>query len=317
MSAATSADFLWSASGAVVVNPASAGGATARRWPGLRQALVQRGLRFQTLFTERGGQAGELARQAVESGARWILFVGGDGTFNEAINGLADESGRVPDSVALGFIPSGTGLDLARNLGLPLDCRKAVQVLGARVRRVDLGQVCWENGTRRLFANMGGAGFDGEVATRAIPWRRYLPGKLSYAMGIVTTLPGYRERAMELRLETDGPPLRLELRAKMVVASNGHSFGGGMRLTPRAAIDDGLLDVFILGAVPPLEFLARMPSVYQGTHLDHPHPEVQVIRARRVEVRADPDIRVQTDGEPAGMLPATFDVISAAVSVLT
>jgi diacylglycerol kinase (ATP) len=303
--------------GAVVVNPASAGWATGRRWPRIEAVLRERGLRFTALVTERAGQAGELALHAMDAGAGWILVVGGDGTFNEVVNGLADAQGRIPAHVALGFIPSGTGLDLARNLELPLNAVAAARVVGRTVRRLDLGCVRWEDGSRRLFANMGGAGFDGEVARQSIPWRRVLPGKLAYAAGIMLTAPAFRERELELELAPpEGAGLRsVRLSAKMVVAANGASFGGGMRLVPDARMDDGLLDVFILGPMAPLELLAKLPRVYQGTHLDD--TAIQVLRVRWVRLRADAETHVQTDGEPVGVLPALFEVVPDALTVLT
>jgi diacylglycerol kinase (ATP) len=299
----------------VVVNPCSAGGATRVRWPWLRAILARRGLRFQTLLTEGPGQAGALARQAAATGAPWIICVGGDGTFNELVNGLAAPDGQVSTSAVLGFIPSGTGLDLARNLRLPLSPFQAAEQLGTAIRRIDLGRVRWEDGHCRLFVNMAGAGFDAEVARRVIPWRRHIPGKLCYALGILATLPGYGAHEVKLEIEAPPPAQQLCLRAMMVVACNAERFGGGMRLAPGARLDDGALHLFILGEVPPLTFLARLPSVYWGAHLAR--PEARLLRTQRVRVTSSTRLPIQTDGEPVDPLPATFDVLPSAISILT
>jgi diacylglycerol kinase (ATP) len=301
--------------GAVIVNPASAGGATRRRWPTLEAILQGRGLRFKTHVTSGPGDAGALARRAREDGAEWIVCVGGDGTFNELVNGLADEAGRVDSTLAIGIVPSGTGLDLARNLGLPLNPEAAARVIGRGRRSIDLGRVRWDDGRRRLFANMAGAGFDAEVAARANALRRFIPGKLPYALGIFSTLPEFRPREVEADLERDQEPRRLQVSAMMVVACNGWSYGGGMKMAPGAQLDDGLLQVVAVEALPPLLFLARLPLVYWGAHLDQ--PGVHVLPARQMTVRAEPETAVQTDGELVGTLPATIEVVPGAVTALT
>src|SRR5581483_11425137 len=206
------------ARGEVIVNPASAGGATGRRWPGLEATLRRRGLRFATRFTRRPGEAGRLARQAREDGARWVLCVGGDGTVNEVVNGLADADGRVEEDIAIGFIPSGTGLDLARNLGIPMRASRAARVVGGALRRIDLGRVRWRDGRQRLFLNMAGAGLDAEVAARAVALRRAVPGKLAYALGILAVAPRFRPRRLMLSLDTPDGARTLALPALMVVA---------------------------------------------------------------------------------------------------
>jgi diacylglycerol kinase (ATP) len=299
--------------GVVLVNPAAANGATARRWPRIHTTLRSRGLDFTVLLSPAPGQAGRAAREAVDAGASWMLVVGGDGTFNEVINGLADEGGRVPEDLVLGFIPSGTGLDLARSLGIPTRAEEAARVIGRQVRRIDLGLVRWEDGRRRLFANMVGAGFDAEVAERSIPLRRLIPGRLAYALGIFTTLPGHEPRVFEARVGPAGNVMHVP--GLMAVCCNGPSYGGGMRLTPDAVLNDGMLDLFLLEEVSRLRFLIRIPLTYRGAHVSL--PQVHLIRTESVWLSADRPTPVQTDGEPAGWLPITVESVSDALSVLT
>jgi diacylglycerol kinase (ATP) len=217
--------------------------------------------------------------------------------------------------LGIGFVPSGTGLDLARNLGVPLDHAAAAHTIGRAARRIDLGLVRWDDGRRRLFANMAGVGFDAEVAARANSLRRYVPGKLPYALGIFAALPEFRPRDVEAELQRDEEPRRLRISAMMVVACNGWSYGGGMKMAPGAQLDDGLLQVIAVEALPPLLFLARLPLVYWGAHLDQ--PGVHALSVRRLALRAETETPLQTDGELVGALPATIEIVPGAVTALT
>jgi diacylglycerol kinase (ATP) len=119
-------------------------------------------------------------------------------------------------------------------------------------------------------------------------------------------------RAARFRLVLDSR--ELAQRGWLVAVANGPSYGGGMRVAPRASLADGLLDVVVIADIGKLEFLRTFPKVFSGRHIEH--PAVAVHRAARVELEADRALAVYADGEPAGSLPATFEVRPAAIAVL-
>jgi diacylglycerol kinase (ATP) len=208
---------------------------------------------------------------------------------------------------ALGVIPAGGGNDAARSLGLPTSDPLAAAGLLPRLRRrpADLATVAG-----RAYLNVAGAGFDSEVnrvANQRLGWAGNRP---RYIGALLAQLVVGRTAAF--RLVLDGRPV--EARGWLVAVANGPSYGGGMRVAPRASLADGLLDVVVIAETGKLEFLRTFPKVFSGRHVDH--PAVAVHRAARVELDADRTLAVYADGEPAGTLPATFEVRRAALTVL-
>jgi diacylglycerol kinase (ATP) len=208
---------------------------------------------------------------------------------------------------ALGVIPAGGGNDAARSLGLPAGDPLAAAALLARLRRrpADLATVAG-----RAYLNVAGAGFDSEVnrvANQRLGWAGNRP---RYVGAVLAELVVGRVATFELAL--DGRPTRL--RGWLVAVANGPSYGGGMKVAPNASLDDGLLDVVVIHEIGKLEFLRTFPKVFSGRHLEH--PAVAVHRAARVDLDADRTLAVYADGEPAGTLPATFEVRRAAITVL-
>ena len=296
----------------VVHNPTAGGGRAGRLAPQVVERL--RGdqvevVQHPTLSLEDARLAACQAAAEVDV----VVAVGGDGTVGACAAGLADAgpAGGSPGGsgvrAALGVVPAGGGNDAARSLGLPADDPLAAAGLLTRLRRrpADLATVAG-----RAYLNVAGAGFDSEVtrvANQRLGWAR---GRPRYAGAVLAQLVVGRTARFELVL--DGRAQRLE--GWLVAVANGPSYGGGMKVAPNASLDDGLLDVVVIGAIGKLEFLRTFPKVFSGAHVEH--PAVAVHRAARVDLDADRTLAVYADGEPAGTLPATFEVRPAAVTVL-
>jgi diacylglycerol kinase (ATP) len=251
--------------------------------------------------TERPGHAAGLVREAVAAGAARIGLIGGDGTVHDAVAGL--EGALLP----LAVLPAGTGNDLARTLGLPRKLDLAAEVmLHGRQRAVDVW--LW-NGIP--FVNVAGVGLDAAVAeavNRRLPQLRGTP---AYLAGVAITLPGFRP--IHIRLK--GDDWQHEGEAMLVAVANGQCYGGGMRIAPAAAPDDGLLDVVVVGGVSKLELVRQMPRVFSGTHTRHPQVHCFRTRGLHVEVTGrEPPVTL--DGELAGGLPATVALAPAPVHFL-
>jgi len=290
-----------------LVNPASAGGSTGRRWPEIAHRAAALGLAGDALLSEEPRQLGALAAEAIRGGASLLVVVGGDGSVNEVVNGMAEAEG-----VELAVIPRGTGWDFVRTFGIPRDVDAAVEVaLSGAVREIDLGLVAyrsWAGAEVRLsFANVASAGISGAIAQRANQTSKALGGKISYYWATLAVFA--RWKAGEMRVSVDG-----EIRSgKMidVMIANGRYLGGGMMMCPEAEPDDGLFDVLLIGDVTKRDLLFTLPKSYRGKHL--PHPRLEVLRGRIVTVDADEPLPIELDGEQPGTTPARFEIVPRAL----
>ena len=296
----------------LIVNPTAANGTVAKRWPQVRQVLSAESFEYDFVLTERKGHAIELARGAVEAGCELIVALGGDGTLNEVVNGLVADGKAINSNAQLGFITSGTGADFVRTLGLPRDplasARHLAQASGTRA--IDLGEIVYRSGGKELhryFANVVGMGFDGEVIERTERGGKHVSGTIPYLSALVTTVFRYKNKDVTLQIDDR----TMQGRMNSVIACNGQYFGGGMRVGPHAALDDGKLDVIVLGDFSVFEVLSNTPKIYNGTHLTH--PKVSEHRGTTVKVESRQRMLIEADGELIGEGPATFRVIPAAL----
>jgi diacylglycerol kinase (ATP) len=296
-----------------VVNRVAAGGKTATVWPAIEQQLRSLDLTFDYRFTDAPNHATTLAREAVKQGYETVVAVGGDGTANEVVNGLI-APGANKAGADLGVIITGRGSDLARTIGVPSNHTEAcARLAGERTMTVDLGLVTFHQEgeqRQRYFINVGGGGFDAEVAYRANRAPNFMGGTIPYLTSLVTTLLSYRNKSVELILD-DQEPIRKVVNS--VVVANCQYFGGGMKVAPEADPNDGLFDVIVIGDIDKVEFLMTVPKVYDGTHITH--PQVDSYRAKRVVVRSEQDLLLQVEGEVCGHTPLTFEIIPSALQI--
>jgi YegS/Rv2252/BmrU family lipid kinase len=305
----------------VIVNPASAGGATGRTWARLASDLRTHFGAFNCAFTERAGDASVIAAREAGAGRSLIVACGGDGTISEVANGIL-ESGA---DAELGILPSGTGGDFRRTLDLPQRARDAAAALaGGRSVRMDVGRVEFQDRAgkraRRYFLNVASCGMGGEVIRRveensggwlASASRRIAGGQAAYAFTSLQAAVSFQRPTLRIQLD-ERPEFRLAI-ANLCIA-NARYFGGGMKIAPEAKLDDGLLDVVAVGDLDTLKILTNVYRLYLGTHLGM--REVRHAHARRVRVSADkPDepVLLEIDGEWSGTLPATFEILPRAL----
>jgi diacylglycerol kinase (ATP) len=293
-----------------LVNPASANGATRRRWPDIARRAAAAGLRGEALMSERPGHIVELAAEAARSGVRILVAVGGDGTVNEAVNGLL--AGGTPDGTELAVIPRGTGRDFARSFGVPHDVDGAIAVARDGVSRpVDVGRARFRDHegspAESYFANFGGAGISGAIARRANASSKALGGRASFIWATVAVFA--RWRSADVTLTVDGE----ERAGRMfeVLVQNGEFTAGGMWVTPGAAPDDGLFDILLIGDVTKADFALTFPKVYRGSHLAH--PKIDRLSGRRVAVDSPSPLPIALDGEQPGTTPVEFEVVPRAI----
>jgi diacylglycerol kinase (ATP) len=284
---------------ALLVNPTSGKGRGAQLCEPVAERLRAHGCDVDIVVGRDADEAFDQVRNRVAKGVDALVAVGGDGLVNMALQVVAGTA------TPLGIVPAGTGNDIARSLGLPLEEPvAAVDLLAtAEPRAVDLGRALG-----RWFGGVLSSGFDSMVNERAnrMSWPR---GRSRYNVAIAAELRTFRP--VPFVLELDGE--RWETEAMLVAVGNGVSYGGGMKVCPGARMDDGLFDVTVLGPVSKFEFLRVFPQVYAGSHVNH--PAVTVRRAKCVSLAAA-GVTAYADGERVALLPVTCDVVPGALQVL-
>jgi YegS/Rv2252/BmrU family lipid kinase len=299
----------------LIVNPRSANGSTGRRWPAIESKLRALLPPFDVAFTERPGHATAIAREAA-SRYGCLALVGGDGTVNEVANGLIADDHPLRSDLALGIIPRGTGADFVRTLGIPHNLEGAAERLATgEVREIDVGKVrCHTPRGReavRYFLNEGEIGIGAAISDRVNRSSKRLGGRLSFLRAILTTSLAYRSQPVALSF--DGAPAERILLTNVWLA-NGQYSGGGIRMAPRARLDDGLLDVVCVGHLSRLGKLVFLPKLRSGAFIDL--PQVTYLTARRIEAESAAPVLIEVEGEAIGTLPATFELIGERLKVI-
>jgi YegS/Rv2252/BmrU family lipid kinase len=305
----------------VIVNPKSAAGSTRENWAGTAADLRAHFGPFSVAFTKAAGDGIEIAKRAARAGRSFVIACGGDGTINEVANGIL-RSGK---DTELGVLPSGTGGDFRRTIGMPLGSREAAAALRDGVtKQIDVGKATFrdhnEREVSRYFLNVSSVGLAADVIKRVKSAKVFdwLPvqavrGKANFAVSTLRELAGLDPPIVRVRFD-DGEEHSLKTIALCV--ANARYFGGGMMIAPDAKLNDGLFDVINIGDLTTLRVLANVHSLYRGTHLDM--KEVQSRRARKIEITSadtSQEVHLETDGELPGRLPVTYEIQPAALRV--
>lgn len=235
---------------------------------------------YELVFTEYKGHAIALSRQAVQDGLDLVIAAGGDGSVNEVARGLAGTD------TALGILPLGSGNGLARSLQIPVNLSKALEVInGFRLKKIDAGYV-----NDRLFLSNAGVGFDAMVAKNFEDNRHR--GFFHYVLTVIRTLSSHHPKAYELQV--DGRTIRKE--AFFIGIANGNQLGYNFKIAPGATLDDGVLDLCVIGPVPAWKLPFAAARSFNGSLPGSPY--VEYFRGRQLSIRSEEEIDwMQTDGE--------------------
>jgi diacylglycerol kinase (ATP) len=291
----------------VAINPSASFGRGRTVGPAVVQTLRGAGHEVTALTEPTYDDLLGAARRALTTKPDALVVVGGDGMVNLGANLVTGT--KVP----LGIVPSGTGNDMARALGIPYDntegaMRVLLDALTRPARMIDAGRIRRSDGGTTWFACTLSAGFDAVVNERAnhMSWPK---GPSRYNLAMLVELAVLRP--ITYRLALDG--VESTTTGVLISVGNGVSLGGGMKVTPDALLDDGLLDVLVVQRLTRLQFLRIFPRVFTGTHLSD--PRVAVHRVRRLTIDAD-DVVAYADGERVGPLPVEIEVVPGALRVL-
>ena len=285
---------------ALIDNPASGRRDHEALLARLKEHIAGQGDEARVFETREAGDGERQTRLALEAGCDRVAVIGGDGSLSDAVRALAGSG------ATLCLVPTGTGNDFARALGLPKDPMEAFAAqLRGEEAQIDCGAV---NG--RPFLNVAGTGFDVDVLRRTEELKAEYPGPQAYRRAILSVLRHYE--AAQMDVSVDGGAFE-RCRATIVEIANGRYIGGGMKVAPGAKVDDGLFDVVRVGAVPRRAIPLLLPLFIAGAHVRL--PVAQVCRARRVTIRRD-GMTVNIDGDLARMDEARFEILPGALRVM-
>lgn len=296
----------------VIVNPASAAGATGRRWSRIAKLLHASLGDFDHVATKKPGEATTLSRAALREGFEMVVSVGGDGTLNEVVNGFFDGATPAAQQAVLGVVALGTGCDFGRTIA-QTDLESACARLGGRkTRTIDLGLARFiahdGSSATRIFINVASFGCGGLVAHRVSSRLKAMSGQLAFTLATLRAMAVYRDPIVSLEFD-DMPPRSVPI--TNCAFGNGRFFGAGMQVAPAAQLDDGELDVTIWSGFGWMDFIRKRHTLYDGSHVREPGTEV--LRIRRAIATSDSTVLIELDGESTGRLPAQLNVLAGAV----
>jgi diacylglycerol kinase (ATP) len=281
-----------------------------------RWRSVSKNLPIETRLTKAPGHASVLAREAVEQGFEAVIGVGGDGTLGEVVDGYLSLPAAARGHCSLSTWPAGSGCDTARHFKIGGGPKELAALLKKpRKARLDAGSVVFmdTNGRpqTRYFINVVTLGLGGDVARRVAKSGKPLGGTLTYLASSIAAIA--RAKPYPLSLVVDGVAQAVAGYHLLAVA-NTSTTGGGMKIAPSADAGDGRLDLISVGALARAALLRKLPLVYMGKHLGQAGVHHEFLR--RLEVRSEQTVYVNVDGEAAGTLPASFEILPGAVPFL-
>lgn len=283
-----------------VLNPVAGKGRAKALVPVIEKICKDNNVEFQIKTTHRPGEATEISNQAVEEGFKRIISVGGDGTLNEVINGIAGSD------AALGIIPGGSGNDFIRSINKSRDIEKIIlDIITGEVKKTDLG-VC----NNKYFINVGSAGLDAEVVIRTEKAKRFFSGSAAYIAAVLYTIFTYKGWNMKIQVDDKS----FEAKTLLTAIANGKYYGGGMIPVPEAKIDDGYFDICHVGHMSKLKMFILFPKYMKGKHAGI--KQVSFHRGKTVKITCDEPMAINLDGEIIRDREVEFKVIKDGINII-
>jgi YegS/Rv2252/BmrU family lipid kinase len=322
----------------LMVNPNSSSGVTGKGWDDLYSEIKNvLGGNLEVAFTKKPGDGAKLTRQFLKQGFKKVLAIGGDGTLNEVANGFFEEPVGIhsdktnrpagptplkpinPDAI-MGVVPAGTRNVLAKSLGLPegiVECCKNFGI--GKPKKIDAiyatvtSQGDPSSTTSRICLNAAEMGVAGEIIERSKKVREVVNSRIvSTITSIAATLPTYQSNECEISIDNNRKKFAIKM--TMAVVANGQFLGGGFKVAPHASMSDGLLDLVVLKDSGSLKMIDELFNMKDGDYKEE--DKIVYRQVRKVSLTSkERDVTVTVDGEPIGILPATFEVIPHALTV--
>jgi len=303
-----------------IINPAAGFGRTGRRERKVSEEITRYCAQAQIVITKHPMHATAIARDAIKSGSERIVVIGGDGTLNEVVNGFFDSAGELWNKDAsLAIISSGTGSDFARNFSFSLSDDAALhRAIFASPTLTDVGLVEAHDirggRVKRYFINVAGLGLSASVVSIANGMAKKLWGPATYFLATLQALANFTPSTLIFR-DDDGMESTVE-NCSLVAFANGKYCGHGMKIAPKALLDDGLLDKIIIKDIGFGFFLLNGHRVYTGEHIKLENVSMKKVKSCFVKTIGRPKVFVETDGELFAELPAKISIFSEILKVV-
>lgn len=286
----------------IIINPASRSGAGKKLWKTIVEPyLMEQKIEYISYFSEHPGDVTKLAAKITKNvsatAPRKLVILGGDGTVNEALQGIEDFH-----TVTLGYIPTGSSNDFARDLAIPKEPLEATKLAfkTGNKHKMDVGCVTFADGTKRYFAVSCGMGFDAAVCeeTNRSAFKKALNrvklGKLAYLTIAVKQL--FAAKSTSCKITLDNKPA-FTIENYLFSASMLHRYeGGGFKFCPNAKSDDGIMDICTAATkLPKFLLLLILPTAFIGKH--YLFPGITPYKARNIHIKTSSPLWIHTDGE--------------------
>lgn len=265
-----------------IVNPVAGGGKPKETIPLIKKYMELNGTRYKVIETKEPMEAIEISEKYAQE-YNTIVAVGGDGTINEVAKGLI----RAKTGV-LGIIPSGTGNDISKSLGISQNPEESLQaIINNNIKSMDIGLV---NGLP--FLNIASIGFDAETVKNTNRVKRILKGKAAYIIGVLVTLLSYRSRYISFTIDEK----EYSRKFLLIAVGNGSFYGGGMKILPMAKIDDGYFHICIVKNISNFKALFLFPTIFKGNHLKY-EKYIEIFKVKRIIIKNEKNTLINLDGE--------------------
>ena len=295
-----------------IVNMAANGGKTRKKWhKKITKALADAEIVYDVVETAYEGHGIVLTTDAIKKGYRKLIVVGGDGTYNEVVNGVMLQQQTASTNITLAMIPGGTGNDWAKTMKIPINIKKAVAIIKNGIPYVqDVGLASYHKGDKqyqRYFWNVGGTGFDAYVGQR-LTKKRF--GRMTYLIELVLGLFGYKNVPVRINSQEK----QSEEKVFMMAAALCKYFGDGMMIAPTAVPNNGQLDITLIKDLSKLGVMRELTRLYNGKFLKN--KKVETFGTKKIDIESDEAIYLQLDGEVVGHGPVTFELVPQSIKVL-
>lgn len=298
-----------------MVNPNAGNGKGSKDWNRIADLLEKEDIPIVNNLTERRGHAISLTKEAITQGFRKFLIVGGDGTLNEVVNGIFTQECCPTNEAVVGIIPVGTGNDWGRMFGIPLVYEGAVRVIKEnKLMAHDIGVITYHEGNvqgRRYFINIAGLGFEALVVKKTNKQKeKGRSNNAVYFYNLLASLLSYKITGADITIDNKTTTSKVF----SINVGNGRYCGGGMRQTPDALPDDGLLDITVIREMGRIEIIRNLKLLYDGTILSH--PKIDGYRSNNLRVTSETILYAEADGESLGHTPVEFGIIPRGLNVV-
>jgi YegS/Rv2252/BmrU family lipid kinase len=255
-------------------------------------------------ITQKVGHAAEISRYYSSQEECRIYAVGGDGTLNEVLNGMAETKSQ------LAVIPAGSGNDFAKNI-YPAKYESndlLKRIITAKTQDIDLAKF-----NDKYFINIASIGFDADVALNADLFKKnkFMNGSMAYFLSIFKTLLKNKNNLVEVIIDDN---IRISKNVLLLAVANGMCYGGGLRIAPKAIINDGYFDVCIAEHISSLKIMSLLPKLLNGTH--EKAKEVKFYKAKKISIKSEMPITLNMDGEISKGYSGDIEIIPKGVKIV-